>query len=147
MADVLNEPEKVDQRPNGCWAACIATITGIALDELDQGIPEDADDAWFNANRARLMNDMHLRLRQRGWFFAHLWKNAPRGLAIAGGSSPRGLAIGHAVVVKDGKLWHDPHPSRAGIVDVEGYDILIPILTPEESTLLGERVHDAEGRP
>lgn len=38
---------------------------------------------------------------------------------FAWGPSPRG--VNHQVIYKDGKLFHDPHPSKAGILEVEGY--------------------------
>jgi hypothetical protein len=35
------------------------------------------------------------------------------------GPSPRGVM--HQVIYKDGKLFHDPHPSGGGILSVERY--------------------------
>lgn len=40
---------------------------------------------------------------------------------FAYGMSPRGVM--HQVIYKDGKLFHDPHPSKAGI-EVKGYELL-----------------------
>lgn len=37
------------------------------------------------------------------------------GYYIVCGTSPRGFTAGHAVIYKDGKLAHDPHPSRDGV--------------------------------
>lgn len=33
------------------------------------------------------------------------------------GMSPRGVM--HQVIYRDGVLWHDPHPSHDGLVDVQ----------------------------
>lgn len=124
-------PQKVDQRPNGCTAACIATLTGIPLDELPHP-PIDADPAiWFGREGVDLRNDymgrLHDVLHRHGWYFgAILAGPKPRGFALAGGIGPRGVP--HHVVVKDGELWHDPHESRAGLVSVESYDILIQVV-------------------
>ena len=41
----------------------------------------------------------------------------PRGYTIVSGMSPRGLL--HSTVWRDGHLVYDPHPSRAGLEDVE----------------------------
>jgi hypothetical protein len=38
----------------------------------------------------------------------------PDGMALACGATGRGIS--HCVVYQDGKLWHDPHPSRAGLI-------------------------------
>lgn len=40
----------------------------------------------------------------------------PGEIVFVMGMSPRGVC--HQVLYRDGELWHDPHPSRAGIVDV-----------------------------
>jgi hypothetical protein len=120
----MDEPTRVDQRPNGCWAACIATITGIPLDALDQSFAADAGSEWFDENGTNLYNDMQNKLRTHGWRLFHTYGAIPRGYAIACGTSPRELY--HAVVVKDGELWHDPHPSRAGLLHVQEYQYLMP---------------------
>lgn len=44
---------------------------------------------------------------------------------LASGISPRG--VHHMVVMKDGKLVHDPHPSKAGIGEVEHLWLIVPI--------------------
>ena len=41
------------------------------------------------------------------------------GYFITSGKSPRHVAGGHAVVYYQGKLFHDPHPSRLGLLEVE----------------------------
>lgn len=121
------EPVKVDQRPFGCWAACIATLTGIDLDELPHPPVDVAFEVWSASveNRNRFRQQMHDALLRHGWFEGSIGTQAiPAGFALAGGMSPRGLA--HWVVVRDGQLWHDPHESGAGLVgDVEEYCIII----------------------
>jgi len=34
----------------------------------------------------------------------------------------------HAVVAVDGEMVHDPHPSRAGLVEISGWVLLVPAL-------------------
>lgn len=48
-----------------------------------------------------------------------------RGYYLAYGTSPRGVE--HAVVYHDGKLAHDPHPSRGGIEKATTICILVPL--------------------
>lgn len=117
---------KVMQRPNGCWAACISTLTGIPLDEFP-AVPDDArEEAWWDEHGTRLRNEITAVLRKHGWRKESTWYDCPRGFAMAYGQSPRGFD--HAVVVKDGELWHDPHPEGGGILDVQQYEILVPII-------------------
>lgn len=99
--------------PDGnCLEACIATITGLELDEIPHFLEE-----WYL--------EYEKWLRGRGWLIA--WWNAgaggdPPGLAIANGPSFRGLP--HSVVYLDGLLYHDPHPSDAGLVEVRYWILL-----------------------
>jgi hypothetical protein len=41
----------------------------------------------------------------------------PRGYYLASGPADRGCK--HIVIMNDGKLVHDPHPSRAGLTKIE----------------------------
>lgn len=126
VLDLAKAPVPVPQRPNGCWAACISTLTGIPLDEFPL-VPDDArDEAWWDEHGTRLRNDITAVLRKHGWRKESTWTDVPRGFAMAYGMSPRGYQ--HAVVVKDGELWHDPHPEGGGILDVEQYEILVPLV-------------------
>ena len=78
-------------------------------------------------NRNAFRQQLDAATKRHGWFFGTIGTACiPLGFALAGGVSPRGVK--HFVVVKDGQLWHDPHPSRAGLVgEVEEYCILIRI--------------------
>ena len=105
--------------PDGnCLEACIATITGLALEE----IPHFLGDDWFADYRGWL--------GEKGWNVA--WWDAgegaePSGLAIASGPSVRGLP--HSVVYRDG-VFHDPHPSDAGLIEVQYWLLLWPVSWP-----------------
>ncbi|MBO3760337.1 hypothetical protein [Ciceribacter sp. L1K22] len=47
------------------------------------------------------------------------------GYYLASGPSPRG--VNHMVVYRDGVLAHDPHPSRAGVLEVRQTWVLAPL--------------------
>lgn len=105
------EPLRLTQEPNECYATCIAAITHIPVEELPR-CPENADD---DGVRMEYYSRLNAALLERGWTMTRHWgKGFPLGYAIGSGESPRGIS--HAVIVKDGQLWHDPHPSRAGVV-------------------------------
>lgn len=112
---------RVDQRDDGCWPACIATITGLSLDVLPHPTTEELTrEAWSDYHNRLLMT-----LHGLGWTLLDLGQRIPLGLAIASGIGPRDL--GHSVIVKDGELWHDPHPSRQGLETCHGYEIVVPV--------------------
>jgi hypothetical protein len=113
--------------PHGnCLMACVASLTGVPLDALDDLYTAEQrtpDRHWW-----AVFTDA---LNAHGWHAAYVRQDGivPAGYAIGSGVSPRDLR--HAVVVKDGKLAHDPHPSGEGVREVEAYYVLMPILTPE----------------
>jgi hypothetical protein len=53
----------------------------------------------------------------------------PKGYSIANGPSPRGIR--HSTVALDGEIVFDPHPSRGGLLAIDGYWAVIAIGGPE----------------
>jgi hypothetical protein len=122
------DPVRVDQDQFGlrgnCQSACLATLLGIPLSEVPNwAAMEGNDQLKFDAMRSWLRAiGWDLMTVERGGMDA--WP--PRfGAFIAGGKSARG--IDHAVIYRDGELWHDPHPDRTGIKSVETIDNLYPL--------------------
>jgi len=115
----------VDQRGDSdCWIACLSSLTGIDIALFPQ---PPALDRW-KAEAVEYGNRVRRFVQQRGWLLMHVWRFVPTGYAIAGGPSPRGIEDGHAVVVRNGELVHDPHPSRSGLSGpIEDYEFLIRI--------------------
>lgn len=100
-----------------CLQAAVASLLGLPLEDVPHFIVEhesasdiwDAVDAFFEA---------------RGFVLWQFYRNTeynsiatPDVYYLASGPSPRGVS--HAVIMRGGKLVHDPHPSRAGIDPVE----------------------------
>lgn len=105
-----------------CTQAAIASLMGMELDE----VPD--------------FNTLHKDKPHSGYFWDHIHKwfyergfqfqmSDPKYswpcLYLASGPSPRGLS--HIVVMEDGKMVHDPHPSRAGIEKIDRNYIIMPI--------------------
>ena len=117
----------VTQQPNGCYAACIASITGIPLD----AIPHPKDDDPLTSESWRLYrNGLVQFLKEHGWWLAFVpavdgW-SAPTGYSIASGPGPRGYD--HACVALDGHIVWDPHPTGGGLVSVGEYEVLIRLV-------------------
>lgn len=116
-------PRMVDQtilatdpkRLGNCFAACVATYLGVELETVPNFVEFERDTehstAWWHA--------------AIGYMAAYgLWafelanlQEAERGeVVFAAGPSPRG--VHHQVLYLEGQLFHDPHPSRAGLIAV-----------------------------
>ena len=131
-------PERVDQtilhddpkRPGNCFAAAVASALGKPLSE----VPHFVEWGQWLYNGERKVDDLASAEADRKCWWAMflgyvtalgLWPETIDGLddAAAGeivfvsGPSPRGLP--HQVLYRDGHLWHDPHPSRAGVVTLD----------------------------
>lgn len=100
-----------------CWRACIANLIGWPLVQVPHFVRDCGDD-WLMATGRWIRTEVGLQLRV---------ETDPRfpftpgdsALVILAGPSPRGVL--HAVLGdRNGDIVHDPHPSRAGILSVEG---------------------------
>ena len=132
MTDVLvGDLHKVDQEPNGCWVACVASITGIPLADLPKAEWDQyADPIVRQKNWSNYHNKVIRAIGEKGWAVAYLGASIPMGYAIATGKSPRSElydTINHCVVVYDGKFSWDPHSSRDYVTDIYEYEILVRI--------------------
>lgn len=124
----MNKIDQTEFGPLGnCYSACLAMVFGCpeilpnfnTMADTDRG-RQKAVDTWL-AERGwrslRLGCDGEIGLR----YFANI------GPSIAGGYSSRGAY--HGVVYLDGKLFHDPHPDRSGLVKVDEVELLLPLQT------------------
>lgn len=116
------EPRRFDQVPDGCWVACIAGLTDIPHEALAALVPKDIEYGYKNSDYHNAVNAL---MRSSGWRLAYIGPDVPRGFAIGSGPAPRGHH--HSVIVRDGVLWHDPHPSRAGLAVIEDYEVVIAL--------------------
>jgi hypothetical protein len=122
--------------PNGnCFATCLACILELDVATVPNFCFENGDD-WFNAANAWLTERFHLRMIMLKWDSRASAKyGLGDALCIAGGPAERGFA--HAVVWKNGKLLHDPHPDSTGLIgDPEDY---IVFLATDPSKGIGAR--------
>lgn len=125
-------PNHPIEEQGNCLAACVATLLSLPLDEVETYL----DGVTAEALEARWWERFCSWLRARGMTALYLPWGDPSpeaytygrpGLAyIANGMGPRGLE--HSVVYCDGKQFHDPHPSRAGLTAVTSYIVFLPLL-------------------
>ena len=121
---------KVDQTtfaPEGnCQSAVLAMLLDLPLESIpnfyDVGGKNPFD--WWKAY-------FQFIEEQGFWFFAFESEHAAarakhmKGYYEVSGPSSRGVE--HAVVYKDGDLYHDPHPSREGLLSIREVRVYYPL--------------------
>lgn len=113
------------QPPGNCWAACIASILSVSIEDL----PDEKDfwkpgdhpvNSWPPYFRATLD---WLRARGLSWLEVRIGGISRDEIGdvycIISGPSPRDATITHSVVGLGSRIVHDPHPSRAGLIGPE----------------------------
>ncbi len=115
------DPERV----GNCFAACIASFLGIGLEEVPHFVEqgeyvggEDDKTAWWAMTLGFMFAKGYWPKRIDSFDDAE-----PGEFVFVGGPSPRG--VGHQTIYRDGALWHDPHPSRAGLVSIDMTDLIV----------------------
>jgi hypothetical protein len=102
-----------------CAQAAIASILAVPLEQVPNFIEltETATEFW---------DAIEAFLKSHGYLVEYGSESyRPPIVYLASGTSPRGLA--HMVVMYGEELLHDPHPSRAGLVEITNTFILTPI--------------------
>lgn len=101
-----------DEGPGGnCLVACVASIMDLSIGEM----PEiSTDDPYWWETLQKWLSDRRWKIRHRPRA-----ADVPAGYAIANGPADRGLL--HSCVALDGVIVHDPHPSRAGLIEVNSW--------------------------
>lgn len=93
--------------PGNCQAACIATLLDLPITEVPN----------FAKVRSKFQEEQDTFLAKHGLWLMYT-EEEPCTVNtvhyIGSGMSSRGLR--HAVVMLDGEIIHDPHPSQAGLV-------------------------------
>lgn len=112
------------KRKGNCVAACIASLLDVPLDQVphfvEYGIHYGDDDVDKVSNGNAWWAMMLGYLAARGYWPVELEKVTdaePGEFLLVAGMSTRGAL--HQVIYRDGQLWHDPHPSRDGVLDVQ----------------------------
>lgn len=103
-----------------CWQTVIACILEKEIEEIPHFV--DIDDKggknWFH-HTIEFLNNI-------GWDL-YQYSEYPDydGYVLVSGKSPRGN-FHHVVIYKNGKLFHDPHPSGEGIETEEAWEVIFP---------------------
>jgi hypothetical protein len=90
-----------------CLSACISTITGIKINKLPK---IDLYDGWLRRYNSGLKYHGYVLLYDKS---CNISAYLDGGCYICAGKTKRGTH--HAVVFKNGKMIHDPHPDGTGL--------------------------------
>ncbi len=121
------------ERPGNCLAAAVASFLGRPLNEVPHFVEWDSRDVGLNW-WSMLVGYM----AGHGYWpeeLASLEDAKPGEVVFVAGPSPRGVF--HQVLYRDGALFHDPHPSRAGVTEVKEILVWRPVRhdhEPSEAT-------------
>lgn len=104
-----------------CVQAAVSSILGLEMNEVPHflrvaEIPEEWElvfRKWMTAQGFHIVN------------YGGEWQFP--GLYLASGPTKRNPNIWHMVVMRDGKLVHDPHPDNIGLSIVKHIKLLVPL--------------------
>lgn len=129
-----------DKKGN-CFAACIATILEVPLESLPNFAVEFTGDDWAERMAEWLMEHLGVSVINVEVKDEASCLRCLNGVEhVVGGKSPRG-DFGHCVVAVGGKVVHDPHPSRAGLLEVWDYTLFV---APHPSAVVVRAVAEAQ---
>lgn len=118
-------------RPGNCFAAAVASALGRPLravphfvewgQHLHSGKPKDPENPDTAAWLAMFLGYVSALGLWPEW--RDSLEDAEAGeIVFVAGKSPRGVF--HQVLYRDGELLHDPHPSKAGLLDQSEWFVL-----------------------
>ena len=134
---ILHDPES--GRFGNCYSACLASLLERPIEEFD--LFHELYTAWgakYESGQTvsfaeRMAPMWHLAGKFGVLLVAvdvtHLGQFRPAGFSIANGPSERG--VDHSCVAFDGVIVHDPHPSRAELVEIQSYESVLNVALGE----------------
>jgi hypothetical protein len=119
-----------------CYSAALASITELALERFARF--HELYSIWGRLVEAgekvswEIRTAPYIELASLGWgtSYAHgaVEPFVPRGYSIANGPAARG--VDHSCVALDGVIVHDPHPDRTGLLDIQDFEVVVPLIWP-----------------
>jgi len=102
-----------------CFAACLASLLDVPLETIPDFYLPSGEDGWWDEVR-KFLATHDLGIFTIGFSQDFLEKHD--GYFIVAGHTDRGLM--HATLWHNGKMIHDPHPSKAGLTEPTDIDII-----------------------
>ncbi len=108
---------EIKDETGNCYAACLSMVTGIPFDVLK------VDWLFLVLDKTFILKERMKRILGDYGYKVTSTQVKPVGISIAIGDSPRGN-WNHAILVKDGEPFFDPHPSNLFIEKVLSYQVV-----------------------
>ena len=119
---------KIDQEyffDKGEVGDCVRAVTASILDMDRKDVPHFVKDnpghQWYEHWETFMKNN---------GIFPHMltgpWEKTPVPIGYYLASGPVSRGCKHIVIMENGKLYHDPHPSREGLQEIEAIWMLLP---------------------
>lgn len=107
-----------------CFAACVASILGVPVASLPNFCALGTDETWASmANEWLSVHAGVMLITYVGDPLIDAPMYGRHGVMIASGPAERGHI--HCVLWRCGKLLHDPHPSNAGLLKADHFDLMV----------------------
>lgn len=105
-----------------CYRATLATLLGLDTEQVPHFLHDNCDALTFNTRVSDFLAQFGLVYASfNAWDIPQWEKGAGISIPIyheIADDSPRFSGTGHAVVGKDGEVFHDPHPTKLGLPKV-----------------------------
>lgn len=117
---------------NDCYTACLATVLGLPYESVPRFFNDDDSlVAEWDETLTTFLDPLGYQIVTVDVGEGSCFLNGLKGYQIVAGLSytPEHRERGnlHAVIYKDGKLYHDPKPDPAGVIVPEVVDLLVRI--------------------
>jgi len=118
---VLHDPDN-GVYGDDCYRAMLATLLGVDTEQVPHFLHDNCDAKTFNTRVNEYLAQFGLVYMSFNVWDIPQWKK-DAGISIPiyheiADDSPRFSGTGHAVVGKDGEVFHDPHPTKLGLPKV-----------------------------
>lgn len=110
MSESMHTDYKQEIGSNNCMQCCVAYMLGMPFSQVPHFAQSNDPVACWDGFQSFIAKQGYTAVMLPG-------DQRPESHYLASGKSARGTS--HMVVMHDGKLLHDPHPTKAGLVDVQ----------------------------
>ena len=130
---ILHAPEA--GRHGDCFRAVMASLFELPIEQVPHFLRDGCDADTFNQRINDWLRPMNLGYLPVGKCDAQ-WLSA---IGLRGwhheAYGPTSRGTNHACAALDGAVVHDPYPSRAGLLEIEGAGVVL-VLDPSKPVLL-----------
>ena len=108
-----------------CFAACLASLMEIPIEQVMCAQEAHESGKSWTQELSRWLAPFglsYIEVKPEG--IDYVWLSRC-GYHMIGGDSPRGTVGGHSVIGLNGKIYFDPHPTRAGLTKITDYGFLV----------------------